>query len=108
MSKANQEPAVAFAEVLRSVKSSGSQHSSLAFDGRFMVYCQGLKLFIPEDFQTESLLKVLRADMLAGLPKEIEEYVIPEGEVCSKCGGQLKVIGQRIVRTEVELSYILW
>lgn len=65
MSKANQEPAVAFAEVLRSVKATaGSQHSSPAFDGRFMVYCQGLKLFIPEDFQTESLLKVLRADML--------------------------------------------
>lgn len=106
MSKANQEPAVAFAEVLRSVKSSGSQHSSLAFDGR--VYCQGLKLFIPEDFQTESLLKVLGQTCFAGLPKEIEEYVIPEGEVCSKCGGQLKVIGQRIVRTEVELSYILW
>ena len=25
-----------------------------------MVYCQRLKLFIPDDFQTESLLKVLR------------------------------------------------
>lgn len=60
MSKVNQEPAVAFAEVSRSVKASGPQHSSPAFDGRFMVYCQGLKLFIPEDFQTESLLKVLR------------------------------------------------
>ena len=42
------------------MKSSGPQHSSPAFDGRFMVYCQRLKLFIPEDFQTESLLKVLR------------------------------------------------
>lgn len=60
MSKADQELAVAFAEVPRSMKSSGPQHSSPAFEGRFMVYCQGLKLFIPEDFQTESLLKVLR------------------------------------------------
>ena len=60
MSKVNQESAVAFAEVSRSVKFSGPQHSSPAFDGRFMVYCQGLKLFIPEEFQTESLLKVLR------------------------------------------------
>lgn len=60
MSKTNQESAVAFAEVLRPVKSSGPQHLSPSFDGRFMVYCQGLKLFIPEDFQTESLLKVLR------------------------------------------------
>ncbi len=60
MSKVNQEPAVAFAEIPRSMKSSGPQHLSPAFDGRFMVYCQGLKLFIPEDFQTESPLKVLR------------------------------------------------
>ncbi|MCI8546233.1 MAG: transposase [Clostridia bacterium] len=35
MSKVNQEPAVAFAEVSHSVKSSGSLHSSPAFDGRF-------------------------------------------------------------------------
>lgn len=60
MSKINQEPDVTFAEVSRPVKFSGSQYSSPAFDGRFMVYCQGLKLFIPEDFRTESLLKVLR------------------------------------------------
>ncbi len=46
----------------------------------------------------------VRAEMLAGLPKEIEEYVIPEGEACSKCGGKLKVVGQRIVRTEVEFE----
>lgn len=46
----------------------------------------------------------VRAEMLAGLPTEIEEYIIPEGEVCSKCGGELKVIGKRIVRTEVEFE----
>lgn len=60
MGKVNQEATVSFAEVSRPVRSSGPQHSSPAFDGRFMVYCQGLKLFIPEDFQTESLLKVFR------------------------------------------------
>ena len=60
MGKVNQEATVSFAEVSRPVRSSGPQNSSPAFDGRFMVYCQGLKLFIPEDFQTESLLKVLR------------------------------------------------
>ena len=42
--------------------------------------------------------------MLAGLQTEIEEYMIPEGETCSKCGGELKVIGKRIVRTEVEFE----
>jgi Transposase and inactivated derivatives len=43
----------------------------------------------------------VRQEMLAGLPKEIEEYIIPPDENCFKCGGELKVIGKRIVRTEV-------
>ena len=43
----------------------------------------------------------VREEMLAGLPKEIEEYVIPAEETCNVCGGELKVIGKRIVRTEV-------
>ncbi len=42
--------------------------------------------------------------MLAGLQKEVEEYVIPDGETCSKCGGDMKVVGKRIVRTEVEFK----
>ena len=43
----------------------------------------------------------VRQEMLAGLPKEIEEYIIGPDESCFKCGGQLKIIGKRIVRTEV-------
>lgn len=46
----------------------------------------------------------VRAEMLAGLPQEVEEYIIPEDETCSKCGGALKVVGKRIVRTEVEFE----
>ena len=46
----------------------------------------------------------VREEMLAGLPKEIEEYVIPAEETCNVCGGKLKVIGKRIVRTEVEFE----
>lgn len=46
----------------------------------------------------------VRAEMLAGLPKEVEEYIIPAEETCHVCGGRLKVIGRRIVRTEVELQ----
>lgn len=61
MGKANQEPAVAFAEAFRPVRFYCPQHSATAFDGRIMIYYQGLKLFIPEDFQSETLLKVLRA-----------------------------------------------
>ena len=44
----------------------------------------------------------VRAEMLSGLPKEVEEFVIPADETCSICGAELKVIGKRIVRTEVE------
>ena len=46
----------------------------------------------------------VREEMLAGLPKEIEDYVIPAEETCNVCGGELKVIGKRIVRTEVEFE----
>lgn len=46
----------------------------------------------------------IRKEMLAGLPKEIEEYIIDEEEKCSVCGGELKVIGKEIVRTEVEFK----
>ena len=46
----------------------------------------------------------IRKEMLAGLPKEIEEYVIDAEEKYSVCGGELKVIGKEIVRTEVEFK----
>lgn len=44
----------------------------------------------------------VRAEMLAALPKEIEEYIINPEESCSICGGELKVIGKKLIRTEVE------
>lgn len=44
----------------------------------------------------------VRAEMLASLPKDIEEYIINPEERCTKCDGTLKVIGKRIIRTEVE------
>lgn len=46
----------------------------------------------------------VREEMLAGLPQEVEEYVIPAKETCSKCGGELIVIGKKVVRTEVEFE----
>lgn len=33
----------------------------------------------------------IRKEMLAGLLVEVEEYIIPEDDVCSVCGGKLKV-----------------
>lgn len=44
----------------------------------------------------------VRTEMLASIPKEIEEYVINPDEVCSVCGGELRVIGKKLIRTEVE------
>lgn len=44
----------------------------------------------------------VRAEMLASLPKDIEEYIINPEERCTKCDGALKVIGKKIIRTEVE------
>ena len=44
----------------------------------------------------------VRADMLAALPKEVEEYIINPEDVCSACGAELKLIGKRLIRTEVE------
>lgn len=44
----------------------------------------------------------VRQEMLAGLPQEVEEYVLPANEKCSVCGGEMKVTGKRVVRTEVE------
>lgn len=46
----------------------------------------------------------VRAEMLEGLPQEVEEYIIPADETCSVCGGELKVIGREVVRTEVEFQ----
>lgn len=44
----------------------------------------------------------VRAEMLAGLPKDIEEFIINPEEVCSACSSELKIIGKKLVRTEVE------
>ena len=44
----------------------------------------------------------VRAEMLAGLPQEVEEYIIPADETCRVCGGKLVTVGKKLVRTEVE------
>ena len=44
----------------------------------------------------------VRAEMLDALPKEIEEYIVDPEENCSVCGGELKVVGKKLIRTEVE------
>lgn len=44
----------------------------------------------------------IREEMLSGLKKEVEEYLIPGEEVCPKCGNDLTLIGKEVIRTEAE------
>ena len=44
----------------------------------------------------------VRAEMLAGIPHDIDEYIINPEETCDICKAPLKIIGKEIVRTEVE------
>ena len=44
----------------------------------------------------------VRVEMLAGIPHDIDEYIINPEETCDICGAPLKIIGKEIVRTEVE------
>lgn len=46
----------------------------------------------------------VRKEMLAGFTQEVEEYVLPAEEKCSVCGGEMKVTGKKVVRTEVEFQ----
>ena len=60
MSKANQEAITTFGEVLHSANISYPQNRGTASDNRLMIYVQGMKIFIPEGFQADTLLKLLQ------------------------------------------------
>ena len=64
MARTNQEAVAAFGEVLRSANVSGSYNSQnnrmSVNDNRLMIYFQGMKLYIPEGFQPDTLLKLLQ------------------------------------------------
>ena len=44
----------------------------------------------------------IRAEMLDQLDLKVVEYTLPEDASCSICGGKLKPIGRKVVRTNVE------
>ena len=60
MSKANHEAITTFGEVLHSANISYQQNRSTASDNRLVIYFQGMKIYIPEGFQAETLLKLLQ------------------------------------------------
>lgn len=64
MARTNQEAVTAFGEVLRSANGAGSYHAqnnrTATNDSRLMIYFQGMKIYIPEEFQPDTLLKLLQ------------------------------------------------
>ena len=64
MARTNQEAVTAFGEVLRSANVPGSYNSQnnrmAANDNRLMIYFQGMKVYIPDNFQPDTLLKFLQ------------------------------------------------
>lgn len=60
MSRANQETITTFGEVMHSANISYSQSCSTVSDNRLMIYFQGMKIYIPERFQADTLLKLLQ------------------------------------------------
>lgn len=64
MARTNQEAVTAFGEVLRSANVPGSYNSQnnrmAANDNRLMIYFQGMKVYIPDNFQPDTLLKLLQ------------------------------------------------
>ena len=64
MARTNQKAVTAFGEVLRSANVPGSYNSQnnrmAANDNRLMIYFQGMKVYIPDNFQPDTLLKFLQ------------------------------------------------
>jgi hypothetical protein len=61
MGRNNQDTVTAFAEVLSSSGIAGSQNNrTVTNDNRLMVYFQGMKLYISDGFQPDTLLKLLQ------------------------------------------------
>ena len=60
MARQNQETITTFGEVLHSSNISYSQNRSSSNDIRLMIYLQGMKVYIPDNFQPDTLLKLLK------------------------------------------------
>lgn len=60
MAGQNQETITTFGEVPHSSNISYSQNRSSSHDNRLMIYFQGMKVYIPDNFQPDTLLKLLQ------------------------------------------------
>lgn len=60
MARANPETVTTFGEVLHSANISYSQNRMNMPDNRLMIYFQEMKLYIPDGFHPDTLLKLLQ------------------------------------------------
>lgn len=60
MGRTRQEAVTTFAEVVQSLSTSHPQNRNNNNDNRMMIYSQGLKLYILDDFNPETLLRLLQ------------------------------------------------
>lgn len=61
MARQNQKTITTFGEVLHSFNIFYSQNHSSANDNRLMIYFQGMKVYILDNFQSDTLLKLFQA-----------------------------------------------
>lgn len=63
MSRTSQESSTAFGEVLRPASQNYSHNPQgriVSNDNRLMIYSQGMKIYVPENFNPGTLLKFLQ------------------------------------------------
>lgn len=61
MVRPNSETVIIFGEVLHSANNAYSQRSRATnADNRLMIYFQGMKVYVPDGFQADTLLKLLQ------------------------------------------------
>ena len=63
MSRTSQESATAFGEVLRPASQNYShnlQSRIVSNNNRLMIYSREMKIYVPEDFNSDTLLKLLQ------------------------------------------------
>ena len=60
MARNNQETTTTFGEVLHSANIAYSQNRGNTADNRLMIQFQGMKVYIPDGFQADTLLKLLQ------------------------------------------------
>ena len=60
MARLNSETVTTFGEVLHSANTAYSRNRTANADNQLMIYFQGMKVYVPDGFQVDTLLKLLQ------------------------------------------------